>query len=280
MKTLGYYNGKIGPLEEMSIPMGDRVCWFGDGVYDAHLCRNYRIYDLKEHINRFFNSAALLDIKMPITKYELADLIYDLVKKMDTGDLFVYYQVTRGTGERTHEFGEGPANLWIMLKPQEINFDVGPIQVITMQDTRYLHCNIKTLNLIPSVMAIEKARKEGCQEVIFYRDGGRVTECARSNVSIIKDGKLITAPTDNLILPGISRAHLIEACIRNGIAVSEVPYKVDDLYEAEEIIITSSSHPFQLVNEIDGMPVGGKKPEIVSMLEREIVEEFMKATNI
>ena len=120
MKTLGYYNGKFGELDEMSIPMNDRVCWFGDGVYDAGLSRNYKIFALNEHIDRLFNSAGLLDIKVPVTKAELADLLQEMVNKMDTGNLFVYYQVTRGTGMRNHVFPEGKANLWIMLKPAEI----------------------------------------------------------------------------------------------------------------------------------------------------------------
>src|SRR5699024_4867094 len=108
---------------------------------------------------------------------------------------------------RNHAFTEGAGNLWVMLKPAEISDGIEPIKLITMEDTRFLHCNIKTLNLIPSVMASEKAKEAGCQETIFYRKGGRVTECAHSNCHILKDGKLYTAPTDNLILPGIARAH-------------------------------------------------------------------------
>ena len=115
MKTLGYYNGKYDEIENMSIPMTDRVHWFGDGVYDAGPCRNYHIFAMDEHVDRFFNSAALLDIKIPVSKDELKALLNDLVRKMDTGNLFVYYQVTRGTGMRNHVFPEGKANLWIML---------------------------------------------------------------------------------------------------------------------------------------------------------------------
>ena len=96
MKRLGYYNGNYGPLEEMTVPMNDRVSWFGDGVYDAGPCRNYHIFALDEHVDRFFRSAAALGIVMPMGKDELKDLLNDLVRKMDTGSLFVYYQVTRG----------------------------------------------------------------------------------------------------------------------------------------------------------------------------------------
>ena len=279
MKNLGYYNGKIGELEEMSIPMNDRVCWFGDGVYDAGPCRNYHIFALDEHIDRFFNSAALLDIKMPVTKQELKDLLNDLVKKVDTGDLFVYYQVTRGTGIRDHAFTEGPGNLWVMLKPAKISDGLEPIKLITVEDTRFFHCNIKTLNLIPSVMATQKAKDAGCQEAVFYRPGGRVTECAHSNVHIIKDGKLYTAPTDNLILPGIARAHLIRMCKKLEIAVSETPYTLDDLFAAEEVLVTSSSNLCLHANEIDGKTVGGKQPELLEKIRKALLDEFTEATN-
>ena len=278
MKTLGYYNVKYGELEEMSIPMNDRVCWFGDGVYDAGPSRNYKIFAIDEHIDRFFNSAGLLDIEMPVTKEELKELLQEMVNKMDTGDLFVYYQVTRGTGVRDHAYTKGPGNLWIMLKPAEISDGIEPIKLITVEDTRFLHCNIKTLNLIPSCVATEKAKKAGCQEAVFYRAGGRVTECAHSNVHIIKDGKLVTAPTDNLILPGIARAHLIRMCKKLGIPVSETPYTLKELFEAEEVLVTSSSNLCLHACEIDGKPVGGKNPELLEKIRAALLGEFYEKT--
>lgn len=278
MKTLGYYNGKYGELEEMSIPMNDRVCWFGDGVYDAGPSRNYKIFAIDEHIDRFFNSAGLLDIEMPVTKEELKELLQEMVNKMDTGNLFVYYQVTRGTGVRNHAYTKGPGNLWIMLKPAEISDGIEPIKLITVEDTRFLHCNIKTLNLIPSCVATEKAKKAGCQEAVFYRAGGRVTECAHSNVHIIKDGKLVTAPTDNLILPGIARAHLISMCKKLGIPVSETPYTLKELFEAEEVLVTSSSNLCLHACEIDGKPVGGKNPELLEKIRAALLGEFYEKT--
>ena len=278
MKTLGYYNGKYGELEEMSIPMNDRVCWFGDGVYDAGPSRNYKIFAIDEHIDRFFNSAGLLDIEMPVTKGELKELLQEMVNKMDTGDLFVYYQVTRGTGVRDHAYTKGPGNLWIMLKPAEISDGIEPIKLITVEDTRFLHCNIKTLNLLPSCVATEKAKKAGCQEAVFYRAGGRVTECAHSNVHIIKDGKLVTAPTDNLILPGIARAHLIRMCKKLGIPVSETPYTLKELFEAEEVLVTSSSNLCLHACEIDGKPVGGKNPELLEKIRAALLGEFYEKT--
>lgn len=278
MKTLGYYNGKYGELEEMTIPMNDRVCWFGDGVYDAGPCRNYKIFAIDEHIDRFYRNAGLLDMKIPVTKQELKELLEDLVAKMDTGNLFVYYQVTRGTGIRNHVYPEGTGNLWVMLKPAEISDGIKPIKLITTEDTRFLHCNIKTLNLIPSCVASEKARQAGCQEAVFYRPGGRVTECAHSNCHIIRNGTLVTAPADNLILPGIARAHLIRKCKELGIPVNETPYTLEDLYNAEEVIVTSSSNLCLHACEIDGRPVGGKQAELLETIRKALLEEFWDAT--
>ena len=102
MKTLGYYNGKFGPLEEMTVPMNDRACYFGDGVYEATLARNGKIFALKEHLDRFFNSAGLIKIDIPYTKDELAAILYDMLAKMDDKDIFIYWQMTRVTGIRQH----------------------------------------------------------------------------------------------------------------------------------------------------------------------------------
>ena len=126
---------------------------------------------------------------------------------------------------------------------------------------------------------IEKAKEAGCQECVFYRPGGRVTECAHSNVHIIKDGKLITAPTDNLILPGIARAHIIKACKKLEIPVSETPYTLDDLFNADEVIVSSSSNLCLHANEIDGKPVGGKAPELLEKIRVAVLDEFYKATD-
>lgn len=279
MKTLGYYNGRYGELDEMMVPMNDRVCWFGDGVYDAGPARNYKIFAIDEHIDRFFNSAGLLDIQMPVTKAELKDILNEMVQKMDTGNLFVYYQVTRGSGIRNHAFPEGPGNLWITLKPAEISDGKEGIKLITLEDTRFLHCNIKTLNLIPSCIATQKAKMAGCQEAVFYRAGGRVTECAHSNVHIIRDGKLVTAPADNLILPGIARTHLINMCKKLEIPVSETPYTLNDLFDAEEVIVTSSSNLCLHADEIDGKKVGSRNRELLEKLRVALLEEFYEATN-
>lgn len=281
MENLGYYNGKYGLLEEMTVPMNDRVCYFGDGVYDATYSRNHVIFALDEHIDRFFNSAGLLKIKIPYTKEELKEILKDMVKKVDSGEQFVYWQVTRGTAMRNHAFPDEsiPANIWIILKDASIKDMSKKVKLITLEDTRFLHCNIKTLNLLPSVMAAQKTEEAGCQEAVLHR-GDRVTECAHSNVSIIKDGILITAPADNLILPGIARAHLIKMCKSFDIPVNETAFTLKELMEADEVVVTSSGQFCIVANEIDGKPVGGKAPEIVKKLQDALLNEFLEETKV
>lgn len=278
MKTLGYYNGRYGEIEDMMIPMNDRVSWFGDGVYDAQPCRHYHIFALDEHIDRFYRSASMLKIRIPIEQQEMKDLLSSLVRKVDTGDLFVYYQVTRGTARRKHIFPDSPANIWITLTPAGICDGKEPIRLITTEDTRFFHCNIKTLNLIPNVMASEAAKAAGCQEAVFIRPGNRVTECAHSNVHILQNGVLRTAPTDNLILPGIARAHLIRACQALGIPVDETPFTKEELFEADEILVTSSSNLCLRANMIDGICVGGRDTTRYENLRGYLIDEFLKAT--
>ena len=279
MKTLGYYNGKYGEIDEMVVPMNDRASWFGDGVYDAQPCRNYHIFALDEHVDRLYRSAAYLKIQVPMEKQELKDLLSSLVRKLDTGNLFVYYQVTRGTGPRKHVFPDGPSNLWITMTPAQIADGTVPIGLITTEDTRYFHCNIKTTNLIPNVMASEAAKAAGCEEAVFIRPGNRVTEGSHSNVHILKGGRLQTAPTDNLILPGIARAHLLNACRELDIPVVEEPFTREELMEADEIIITSSSRLCLRAERIDGISAGGKDPLHYEQLRRFLMEEYFRATD-
>lgn len=279
MKNLGYYNGAYGPIEEMRIPMNDRVCWFGDGVYEAGPCANYRIFALDEHIDRFFRSAALLEMTPEFTNVQLADLLQRLVLKVDSPVQSVYWQMTRGTADRAHVFPEhGSPNLWVLLRPLTLPKIREKIALITIEDTRFLHCNIKTLNLLPNVMASEKAKQAGCQEAVFHR-GERVTECSHSNVHILKNGVFRTAPTDNLILPGIARGHLIGQCRKLGIPVSETPFTTAELFDADEVLISSSSTFCLSADRIDGRAVGGNAPDMLRRLQDAVLAEFYDATS-
>ncbi|MDO5377468.1 MAG: aminotransferase class IV [Clostridia bacterium] len=259
MKNIGYYNGKTGPIEEMTVPMNDRACYFGDGVYDATCVVNHVPMAIDDHIDRIYRSAGLIDIEIPMEKAEMKRMLQGLVDQVEGDVLFLYWQVTRGVGMRGHAYKNagGTPSIWAFVRPSQMSDPFGVYKCITMEDTRFFHCNIKTINLLPAVIANQRAEEAGCQETIFHR-GERVTECSHSNVHIIKNGVLRTAPCDNLILPGITRAHILKICEAKGIPVVEAPFTVREMMEADEIFFSSSSNLTCRIGEIDGKRVGLK----------------------
>lgn len=283
MENIGYYNGKTGLIEEMTIPMNDRVTYFGDGVYDATYARNHKIFALSDHLDRFYNSCCLLKIPFDMPREELAKTLEDLVNQVDDGETFLYWQATRGTGMRNHAFPSTKPNLLVTVTPCKFKNVYKKLRLITLEDTRFFHCNVKTLNLIPSVLAAEATKQAGCDESVFYRVRGEqkiVTECAHSNVSMLKGGKFITAPLSNLILPGITRKHLIEICKELGIPVEEREYTLEELFDADEIIVSSSGSLGIGAYEMDGKPVGGKDEALLKKIQDAYQERLAKATAI
>jgi len=290
LKDLGYYNGKYDLIENMTVPMTDRVCWFGDGVYEATAVRNGVIYCLDEHIDRFYRSASFIEIEIPYTKDELKTLLSDLVLKVDTSETnheaFLYWQITRGANiPRNHVFPENAkASLWVTVTPRKLADVYRTDKLITREDIRFYMCNIKTLCLLPNVLAAEAAKKAGAGECVFYRSEAngiknRVTEGSHANIHCIKDGVLHTAPLDNLILPGIARRNLISACNALNIAVNENPFSLEFLLDADEIILTSSSNFCVRATHIDGVAVGGKSPELLKKIQDALVYDYMTKTS-
>ncbi|WP_059370394.1 aminotransferase class IV [Treponema endosymbiont of Eucomonympha sp.] len=277
MDALGYYNGAWGPLDDMTVPMNDRGNYFGDGVYDSALTANRVIFTLGEHVDRFFKSAELLEIAPSCTKDELKALLNDLVRKVDNAPLLSYWQWTRGTGRRAHSFPGGKPNLTIMLAPVPPPDVYRKIRLITRPDTRFLHCNIKTLNLLPNVIAAQRAKEQGAHEAVLHRSGV-VTECAHSNVHILKGGAFVTHPADNLILAGVARARLLAACTRLGVPAEERAFTLDELYGADEILVSSTSTFGRSAESVDGKPAGGKAPELLRKLQDAVFGEFLSET--
>ena len=270
MKNIGYYNGEVGLIEEIKIPMMDRGIYFGDGVYEATFAVGNSIFAIEDHLDRLYNSARLLDIKIPLSRLEIKTILEELTIKVNGDFKFIYWQVTRGTDLRKHSYKENmKGNLYITVTPFiDIKQPNKRLKVVTIEDTRFLHCNIKTLNLIPNVMAAQKAEESGCDEAIFHR-GDIVTEAAHSNVHILKNGIFKTHPTNNLILPGISRKHVIEICNKIGIEVDETPFTIDEMMAADEVLISSSSKLILPVSTIDGIEVGNKDNNLVKRIQEE-----------
>ncbi len=281
MENLGYYNGKYDLLEAMSVPMNDRACFFGDGLYEVAYCRNYKIYSLEEHMDRLYEGAEYLGINIPHTKEEFCNIIRELVLKLESHEQLVYWQVSRGTQLRCHAPAEGlEANVWITLRPMKIKDIYTPMTLISLEDTRFYHCNMKTLNLLPNVIASQKAEAAGADEAVLHRNG-RVTECAHSNIAIIMaDGSIKTAPADNLILAGIARSHLIKLCEKLGITVREQPYMLEELFEADEVVVISSGTPCRPVCSIDGKKVGGRAPALLKRLQDALMQDYYDKTDI
>jgi D-alanine transaminase len=291
MENVGYYNGELAPLDQIKVPMLDRACFYGDGVYDATITHQGVILYQEDHIERFFNSMRLMRFEPDFSREELAEILQHVVDACDAESTFLYWQVTRGTGPRQHPFLPGVTpNLWAYAVPHPLVDLADEPKGITVEDTRFYHRNAKTLNLLPNVLAAEKARAAGCEEAIFYRAperngtgeenrlAGRVTECAHSNIHILKNGTFRTAPLDDQILPGIARANLIKMCGKLGIPVDETPFTVAEMLDADEVIHSSSGSFCVPVDMIDGTRVGGRDPETLKKLQDALVADWLEKT--
>lgn len=279
MNNLGYYNGAFGPIEDMTVPMNDRACYFGDGLFEVVYTRNHKMYAADEHMERMYEAAATLGIDIPLSQSEFLALLDELVHKVDDGEQLVYWQISRGTGLRNHAPTEDmKANIWVTIRPMKLKDCYDPMRLITAEDTRFFHCNMKTLNLLPTVMASRAAQAAGADEAVFHR-GARVTECAHSNLAIIRDdGTVQTAPADNLILAGIARGHMLAMCKTLGIPAEEKPFTVDELMTAAEVVVISSGTLFRPASHIDGKPVGGRRPDVLEALRAALIADFMAKT--
>ena len=279
MKNLGYYNGKFDLIENMTVPMNDRACYFGDGIYEAVYVRNYTPYALGEHLDRFYDSADILGIIIPHTKEELREIILGLITKLDDADQLLYFQVSRGTEMRSHAPSDGlRGNMWITIKPARIKDIYVPMKLITYPDTRFLHCNMKTLNLLPAVLASRAAVEADAEEAVLHR-GDMVTECAHSNVAIIRaDGVVQTAPADNMILAGVARAHFLLACAHFEIPVEQKHFTVEEMMAADEIIVLSSGTLCRPAYMIDGVAVGGKAKDKLRLLQDHLMTDYLSST--
>lgn len=241
MEINAYYNGKFCGRDEITLPLTDRAVFFGDGIYDAAIGRNGKIFMENEHVDRFFCNAKALDIPLTVSYAELISILRTVAAGINGKPFFIYFQLTRFSSERSHAYPDlNRSNLLVTANPIDLKEPHQTLRLIEAEDIRHTICHIKTLNLIPSVLAAKKAQTIGADETVFHR-GETVTECAHSNVHIIKHGKIITHPADNMILPGISRAHMIKTAAALSIPLEERPFSLSELRFADEVLVTSSS---------------------------------------
>lgn len=268
MKDIAYYEGEIGRIDEIKAPITDRGFYFGDGVYDAACCVNKKPFALADHLDRFYSSLSLLRIPAPMERAALDALLRELISRVDSDEPHIcYWQATRGAAHRGHAFPkDAKARLMAFVEPTHLDDTRQYMKLLTVEDTRFYHCNIKTLNLIPNILATQAAAEAGCNEVVFHR-GDNVTECAHSNIAMFKDGVFRTPPLNELILPGITRKHCLALCAELGIPTSEEPISLPELFDADEVLVLSSGCLGAPVSHIDGKPVGGKAPEVMHRLQ-------------
>ncbi len=257
MPAIGWYNGTLGPLESMTVPMNDRAVYFGDGCYEACLAEGVRAFALDAHIDRFYRSLQGLSIPFDPDRAALKSVLTDCLAAANEPLSVLYWQVSRATAPRTHAFpaGEYRPNLLVTVTPKKPAQERA-FRLITAEDIRYAMCNVKTLNLIPNILANERAKESGADEAVFVR-GGLVTEGSHTNIHILKDGALFTHPADERILAGVTRAILLDLCKEQSVPVYERAFTKEELFTADEVLISSSTLGVLRAESVDGVPIGG-----------------------
>ncbi len=276
MGELAYYDGEIGCRNKIKIGLDDRAVFFGDGVYEVMIGGGRGVYQLDRHLSRLKRNADALSIAYPA---RIEEIIGELVRKSGADTYSVYVQLSRHGEKRVHSpCSTDRSHLLITLDKADIRPLKEPITVTVEADIRYRMCNIKTLNLLPSVMASDRAQRAGCEEAVFLREG-YVTEGAKSNVFILKDNILKTHPKTCDILPGITRENIIGAAKEAGIAVSEEKFTLDDLLSADEAMISSTTKLIRRIGSVEGGLVGCRnKPlfdRLCDILYRDFAESVM-----
>ncbi len=270
----GYYNGIFENTENIKLPLSDRAFFFGDAVYDVAIGSGGRIYQLNEHLVRITENAKHLGMPCIPELEELASIAFATVKKSGLISYIVYLQLSRDLNFRVHSAEKcKKTNILVTVEPFDLYEASECVRLILREDRRYSYCNIKTVNLLPAVIASTDAESKEYDECIFVRNG-IITECAHSNISIIKDGILITHPADRHILPGITRKNLINKARCLGLSVEEKRYGINELYSADEIIITSTTRFMRRAYEIEGIQAGGKNLQLFSHLRNALLEDF------
>ncbi|MGM0803596.1 MAG: D-amino-acid transaminase [Bacillota bacterium] len=245
-------------IKDGSIPVDpqDRGYLFGDGIYEVVFVYDKKPFAFKEHFTRFEQSAKKLELAMPYDVSTFKNLTDELISKNNIENGMVYVQMTRGVAPRNHLYERNmqtvvtgfakSVSLESIAKSQ-----ASGISTYLTEDIRWLRCDIKSLNLLGNVMAKRQAADFDCQEAIQHRDG-TVTEGSSSNVFIVKEGTLKTHPSTNLILNGITRQIVIKLAQQNGISVLEEAFSVDELLNADEVFITSTTMEVTPVTKLVG----------------------------
>ena len=260
---LVYLNGAMTPLSEAKIPVLDRGFIFGDGIYDVVPFYGRRPLRPSHHIARLMRSMAAIGITSPHDAAGWMDLCKRVVDASPQEDQMLYIQVTRGVAPRKHPFpAQVTPTVFIMsnpLVPPSASEREKGLSCVSLDDLRWLHCEIKSTSLLGNVLAAQYAVEHDAIESIQFRDGF-LTEGSSSNAWIVKNGVLLAPPKDNLILEGIRYRFIEELCIEGGIPFEARRISRAEVEEADEILLSSATKEVISVTRLDGRPVGDGTP--------------------
>ena len=276
MNDIVYLNGEFLKQSEAKISPFDRGFIFADGVYEVAKYYNGKPFRYEDHISRLERSLAELNIGF--NGVDQLGKVFDRLladNNMNETHAGIYVQITRGVHKRIHNFPENVEPTIFAYAFELPSFSEkleNGIKVITHEDIRWQRCDIKSVSLLPNTMLFNKANEAGAGECILIRDGF-VTEATHSSVLGVKNGKIITRPLSDLILPGITRKVILEICEEQGIAIEERLFSEEELYELDEIMIAGTGSEVTPVVQINNVAVGNKKPGEVT---RFLQEKFFK----
>ncbi|MBX9945429.1 MAG: D-amino-acid transaminase [Reyranella sp.] len=278
MARYAYVNGRYVEHRQASVHIEDRGYQLADGVYEVVGVHDGRLIDETPHVDRLDRSLRELRIAWPVSRAALGFIMRELMRRNRLRDGLIYMQVTRGVARRDHAFPTvdvKPALVLTTKNTKRAGVDPGPgIAIKSQRDIRWERCDIKTVALLPNVLAKQAARESGAYEAWLIDADGYVTEGASTNAWIVtQDGELVTRPVDNGILAGVTRHTLKALCAALQLKFAERPFSLTEAKRAREAFITSATSFVTPVVKIDGEPVADGK---VGPTARRLREEYVR----
>ena len=271
MSRIAFVNGRYLPRSEATVHVEDRGYQFSDGVYEVCEVRDGRLIDERRHVERLQRSLGELRIPLPMSPAALGVVMRETIRRNRVRDGIVYLQVTRGVARRDHAFPPPGTQPSVVVTARNLDMArneraaAAGVAVITVPDNRWERVDIKSISLLPNVLAKQAAREQGAGEAWFVDRDGKVTEGSSSNAWIVTmGGKVVTRAADKGILRGITRTVLIGAIEAQGLTLEERPFTVEEAYRAREAFLTAASQVVLPVVRIDGRPVGNGAPGSVA----------------
>ncbi len=274
-----YLNGEFMPIAEAKISVLDRGFIFGDGVYEVIPVYSRKAFRLTEHLRRLQYSLDGIKLVNPHSDSEWATLVGELITRNGGQDQYLYLHITRGVAKRDHAFPNPPVKPTVFMMSNPLSTPpVALLQngvcAVTAQDNRWLRCDIKAIALLPNVLLRQMAVDADCAETILIRDDSFMTEGAASNIFVVKNGKLLAPPKDNLMLPGITYDVILEIAAAHGIPHDVRRVAVAEVFAADELLLTSSTREVLAITQLDGKPVGTGKPGAMFARLRNLYQEY------